>query len=225
VLGAAPEIRFGVFGASGSGKTVLLSTFFGRQQGPGWMDARGYSLFPESKNYQTLLEHYNRLTKAREFSEGNRNSAEYIFTFKLPDYPRGPLKICWYDYPGGWLTEPPDTTEEKERQKSLLRSLLRSHVGFLLFDGERVKEDSTSYIKHLLDIFRIEVHRQKSIMYNEGLESEGNYPKQWIFALTKADLFQAIPSVDEFIALFKNAQPNLNQNTRDWHTRGGGSTG
>ena len=101
------------------------------------------------------------------------------------------LRLAWHDYPGDWFEESPSSEEEAKRRVDTFRSLLRSDVALLLVDGQKLldyKGEEERYLKSLLTNFRQGVLRLKEdLLADEDRLVE--FPRIWIVALSKADLF------------------------------------
>lgn len=198
-----PRIReqhIALFGESGSGKTVLASSFFGPSQekssSNGLWDlvaddtGLGNRLY---KNYVGMRDHATAPAPTR-FA-----GTTYYFSVKLKSggnakakkRPFDILRLAWHDYPGEWFEESPSSEEEANRRVDTFRSLLRSDVALLLVDGQRLldyKGEEERYLKSLLTNFRQGLLQLKEdLLAGEGHLVE--FPRIWIIALSKADLF------------------------------------
>lgn len=180
------ELRIALFGQSGSGKTTFLSSFYGNQQLNSFQRSRGY--FLEADNISVgnqLLSRFHQMEDGN-FPLGTEDFSEFKFNFKITGIPKPGLQIIWYDYPGGWWErEPSDSSEEKIRNEALLK-ILNSHVGIIMVDGQKYMEKGKSYIKPLLEGFKFQISKLKASI--PASDEELKLPKQWITAITKADL-------------------------------------
>src|SRR5690349_6621801 len=143
-----PRIReqhIAVFGESGSGKTVLASSFFGPQQEKSSANelwdlvaddvSQGNRLY---KNYVGMRDHATAPPATRF------KATTYSFSVKLKgtsearakSRPFDVLRLAWHDYPGEWFEETPSSDEEARRRIETFRSLLRSDVALPLVDGQ-----------------------------------------------------------------------------------------
>jgi len=192
------EIRIAVFGENGCGKTTLLSSFYGKQKSRNQDQGKDYYLLANdtSKGYN-LLRNFYRMKDEGVFPEGTKEFSEYSFSFFVGEFEDPSLQIRWYDYPGGWLTRTPSDEEEMEEKIKCFSSLLESHIGILIVDGQKLLESGGVYIRTLFSQFFNEVMLQKQAMKKQGLEVQ-NYPDQWIIALSKADLFPPTYSAVDF---------------------------
>jgi hypothetical protein len=197
-----PRIReqhVAVFGESGSGKTVLASSFYGPSQEKASSNdlwdlvaddtGLGNRLY---KNYVGMRDHATAPAPTR-FA-----STTYYFSVKLKGAghakakkrPFDILRLGWHDYPGEWFEESPSSEQEANRRTDAFRSLLRSDVAVLLVDGQKLLDhegEEERYLKSLLTNFRQGLLQLKDDLLAEGLLEE--FPRIWIIALSKADLF------------------------------------
>jgi hypothetical protein len=198
-----PRIReqhIAVFGESGSGKTVLASSFFGPSQEKSSSNdlwdlvaddtGLGNRLY---KNYVGMRDHATAPAPTR-FA-----GTTYYFSVKLKGggyskakkRPFDTMRLGWHDYPGEWFEESPSSEEEANRRVDAFRSLLRSDVAILLVDGQKLldyKDEEERYLKSLLTNFRQGLLQLKEdLLAGEGRLHE--FPRIWIIALSKADLF------------------------------------
>ena len=198
-----PRIReqhIAVFGESGSGKTVLLSSFFGPSQEGSYSNELWDLVADDTGQGNRLYQNYLGMRDhARTPSLTRFAASTYYFTVKLRGgvnaaarkRPFDALRLAWHDYPGEWFTESPSSEEEAHRRVDTFRSLLRSDVAFLLVDGQRLldhKGEEERYLKSLLTNFRQGILRLKEdLLADEDRLVE--FPRIWIMALSKADLF------------------------------------
>jgi len=198
-----PRIReqhIAVFGESGSGKTVLASSFYGPSQEKSSSNdlwdlvaddtSLGTRLY---KNYLGMRDHATAPGPTR-FA-----GTTYYFSVKLKGggkakakkRPFDILRLAWHDYPGEWFEESPSSEGEANRRVDTFRSLLRSDVALLLVDGQKLldyKGEEERYLKSLLTNFRQGLLQLKEdLLAGEGRLDE--FPRIWIIALSKADLF------------------------------------
>ncbi len=107
------EQQIAVFGESGSGKTVLLSSFYGASQEPKYLRE---SLFHVVANDigqgSRLYKNYLGMRNSATLPETTRfNATSYSFAIKMRDAetnkskskPFDALRLVWHDYPGEWF--------------------------------------------------------------------------------------------------------------------------
>jgi hypothetical protein len=193
------EQHIAVFGESGSGKTVLLSSFFGpMQEGPYSNDL--WDLVAEDTSQgNRLYQNYVGMRDSATAPSQTRFAPEtFNFSVKLRGgdnaaerkRPFDALRLTWHDYPGEWFTESPSSAEEARRRVDTFRSLLCSDVAFLLVDGQKLLDhegEEERYLKSLFTNIRQGVLRlREDLLGDEDRLVE--FPRIWIVALSKADL-------------------------------------
>jgi hypothetical protein len=194
------EQHIAVFGESGSGKTVLVSSFFGPTQEGSYSNDLWDLVADDTGQGNRLYQNYLGMRDRATAPAPTRFAATtYYFSVKLKGgdnaatkkQPFDALRLAWHDYPGEWFEESPSTEEEANRRVDTFRSLLRSDVALLLVDGQKLldyKGEEERYLKSLLTNFRQGVLRLKDDLL--GAEDRlVEFPRIWIIALSKADLF------------------------------------
>ncbi|WP_243695143.1 ATP/GTP-binding protein [Agromyces protaetiae] len=199
------EQHIAVFGESGSGKTVLLSSFYGPTQEPGFAKENLYEVIAESASQGlTLHQNYLGMRNDARAPEPNRfRSHSYAFRVKPkvnPDsraqraQPVDNLRLVWHDYPGEWFEQDVEG-EEAQRRVDTFRSLLGSDVAFLLVDAQRLIDNvgqEERYLKSLFSNFRTGLVRLEDEILVGG-QPLVEFPRIWVVALSKADL---LPDLD-----------------------------
>ena len=195
------EQHVAVFGESGSGKTVLVSSFFGATQ-EGQFENDVWDLVADDAGQGNRL--YQNYLGMREYAKPPMATrfanTTYYFQVKLRSgdaaiekkRPFDVLRLAWHDYPGEWFDSSPESAEESRRRTDTFRSLLRSDVAVLLVDGQKLLDhvgEEERYLKALFGSFRQNLLRLKDDLLNEGRLVE--FPRIWVLALSKADLLES----------------------------------
>lgn len=193
-----------VFGESGSGKTVLLSSFYGATQDPSFIRENSYRVLADDTSQgHSLKQNYLRMRNEAAAPETTKFSAKpYSFTVKPKETndpaatkaakarPFSALRLVWHDYPGEWFTEEPGTDEEAARRIDTFRTLLKSDVALVLVDGQKLIEyagEEERYLKSLFWGIREGIDNLKDRILTDGMPL-ARFPRIWIVALSKADL-------------------------------------
>ena len=206
-----------MFGESGSGKTVLLSSFYGAAQDAatrvGSAAPQLYDLVADDTTQgDRLLKNYFRMENSAEVPAGNRFRAEpYRFTLSMRATPSAAerkalpfeaMQLVWHDYPGEWFERSVSGPEEERRRVDAFRALLVSDVALLMVDGQKLKEsagEEERYLKALFHTLRTGLVRLREDILEDGKELV-RFPRIWVLALSKADLLPEL-DVDRFKAL------------------------
>lgn len=217
------EQHIAVFGESGSGKTVLVSSFFGAANEPAYVRDRGFQLVAEDVGQgHRLLQNYYKMRSSAEVPPTNRFHADpYRFSLKLKgagsddkvkkSMPFDALSLVWHDYPGQWFEQDVSGAEEARRRVETFRSLLVSDIALLLVDGEKLLNNQGQeerYLNALFANFSNGLLTLKDDLLENG-KPLVNFPRIWMIALSKADLMPQM-TVSEFKALLiEKAAENL----------------
>jgi hypothetical protein len=204
----ALEQHIAVFGEGGSGKTVLLSSFYGATQEPQY---RKQSLF------HVVADNIGQGARLHRNYLGMKNSAQlpaatrftgtsYSFSIKLKDgsgtkamkdKPFDALRLVWHDYPGEWFEQDVSGPEEVQRRVDTFRSLLGSDVALLLVDAQRLLDNvgqEERYLKSLFANFLNGLLSLKDDLLEDG-QPLVEFPRIWVLGLSKSDL---LPDLDVF---------------------------
>ncbi|WP_185996251.1 ATP/GTP-binding protein [Nocardioides campestrisoli] len=200
------EQHIAVFGESGSGKTVMLSSFYGSEQEPLNIKKGAFNVVAENASQGTHLhQNYLGMKNSGTVPEATRFASttyRFILKFKgeteakrLKAKPFDALRLVWHDYPGEWFEQDVSGPEEERRRIDAFRALLGSHVALLLVDGQKFLEnvgEEERYLKSLLSNFR-----NSLVLLRDDLLEDGKplvtFPRIWVIALSKADL---LPDLD-----------------------------
>lgn len=195
------EQHVAVFGESGSGKTVLISSFFGGATEHKSSRNKPFKVVADDVGQgQRLLQNYYQMRSSAEVPQTNRFRAiPYGFSVTLKDrvdakaqktMPFDALRIVWHDYPGEWFEQEVSGPEEASRRVDTFRSLLASNVALLLIDGQKLLENAGQeerYLKTLFGNFSNGLMTLKDDLLPNG-KPLVEFPRIWIIALSKADL-------------------------------------
>lgn len=198
--------QIAVFGESGSGKTVLVSSFYGATQDPQQSKDKPFRVFADDASQGTSLnQNYLGMKNSAKVPQATRFAVDsYSFTFRLKDassaraekaMPFDALRLVWHDYPGEWFETRVVTPEELQRKVDTFRSLLGSDVALLLVDGQKLLDNSGEeerYLKSLFSNVRAELLRLKGDLLPGGKRLLV-FPRIWVLALSKSDL---LPEMD-----------------------------
>ncbi|MFC0681761.1 hypothetical protein ACFFGH_28350 [Lysobacter korlensis] len=204
------EQHIAVFGESGSGKTVLLSSFYGAAQERGNIVNAGFNLVAENPSQGThLSQNYLGMKRSGRVPEPNRFAAKsYAFSVKVKSRAQGraaddgrfdALRMVWHDYPGEWFEHDVSGVDEAQRRVDTFRNLLQSDVAFLMVDGQRLLDNDGEEERYLKSLFTnycngLLLLRDDLLIDGKPLDS---FPRIWIVALSKSDLLPDM-DVDEF---------------------------
>ena len=195
------EQNIAVFGESGSGKTVLLSSFYGATQEPSFQAESLYKVLADNTGQgHLLLQNYLRMRNRAQAPETTRFSATpYSFTLKMNTpgdgkvskaKPFDALRLVWHDYPGEWFEEEPSSDEEAARRIETFTTLLKSDVALVLVDGQKLLDhagEEEKYLKSMLWGLSAGLEKLKDDILADA-KPLAEFPRIWILALSKADL-------------------------------------
>lgn len=195
------EQHIALFGGSGSGKTVLVSSFYGAAQEQTFFKESLFNVIADDTGQgNRLRQNYLGMKNAATVPGPTRFAATpYSFKIKPKDHgdakaakarPFDALRLVWHDYPGEWFEEEPSSEGEAKRRLDTFRSLLRSDVALVLVDGQKLLDyagEEEKYLKSLFWGLRDGILRLKDELLDEG-EPLAEFPRIWIVAMSKADL-------------------------------------
>lgn len=199
------EQHIAVFGESGSGKTVMLSSFFGTFQEPWYSKDEPFRVVADDPGQgNRLLKMYLDMRESAVPPGLTRfRSTSHAFTLQMKSTdpkkrahrPFDAVRVVWHDYPGEWFEQGADGSEEERRRIDTFRSLLRSDVALLLVDAQKLRDNEGAeerYLKSLFGNLRNSLLSVKDDLLG-GDERLPEFPRIWMLALSKADL---LPGMD-----------------------------
>lgn len=217
------EQHIAVFGGSGSGKTVLLSSFFGSMRQSVQAGARRFSLVADSPAQGTeLLQRYYAMKEDGTLPGPNRYRADtYQFSLNLKapadgappkKSPFQAVRLVWHDYPGEWFEQDVSGATEAQRRVDLFRSLLVSDVALLLVDGQQLLNHAGEEERYLGTLFGSLTNTLLALK-DDLLQDEKQliqFPRIWVLGLSKADLLPEMTATRLSEIVTKTAGHHLN---------------
>lgn len=205
----AREQHIAVFGESGSGKTVLLSSFYGATQQPEYKKKSLFRVVADNATEGSrLIRNYVGMRDSAQLPDATHFSGKsYCFSVRLKSggdakaikaKPFDALRLVWHDYPGEWFEQDVNGTEA-QRRTDTFRKLLSSDVALLLVDGKKLLDNSgyeERYLKSLLTNVSNGLLSIKDDLLEDGKPLR-QFPRIWIIALSKSDLLPDL-SVSKF---------------------------
>lgn len=218
------EQHIAVFGGAGSGKTILLSSFYGTAQQEPYKDDHLFNVVADDTGQGTrLYQIYLQMKNAARVPQATRfSSTSYSFAIKLRNWadtkatknkPFDALKLVWHDYPGEWFEGSVTGAEESQRRIDGFRSLLSSDVAVLLVDGQRLVENAGQedrYLKALFNMYSNGLSALQTGLLKDG-KRLGKFPRIWVLALSKSDLLPDLKVADFRDLLIEKAAGDLNE--------------
>lgn len=217
------EQHIAVFGQSGSGKTVMVSSFYGATQEPEYLQESPFDVLAEStRQHHRLHQSYLGMKNKAQLPDATLFSAtSYSFSVRLKGKADAKarkartydsLQLVWHDYPGEWFEQDLNGTEA-QRRVDTFRKLLCSDVALLLVDGQRLLDhagEEKQYLKSLLGSFRHGLLSLKDDLLEDGKPLR-QFPRIWIMALSKSDLLPDMNVYKFRDLLIENVRPEIEQ--------------
>ncbi|MBM9837373.1 ATP/GTP-binding protein [Rhodococcus hoagii] len=188
-----------VFGESGSGKTVLVSSFYGRTQEGSFKNDLWDLVADKIGQGVRLYQNYLGMKNSAQTPLQTRfANTTYDFSVKLKTgdsdeeekRPFDELHLAWHDYPGEWFEDDPSSEEEAQRRIDTFRTLLSSDVALLLVDGQKLLDHRGEEERYLKSLFH-NINQSLAQLKDPLLGDNGRlieFPRIWILSLSKADL-------------------------------------
>lgn len=195
------EQHIAVFGESGSGKTVMLSSFYGSEQESENVRPGQFNLIAEDPGQGVQLhQNYLGMKKSAVAPDATKlASTAYRFALRfqgespssrLKGRPFEALRLVWHDYPGEWFEQDVSGATEAQRRIETFRHLLESQVALVLIDGAKLREYQGEEEKYLKSLFG-NLRNSLLLLKDELLDEQGRlvtFPRIWMITLSKADL-------------------------------------
>src|SRR5687767_14227836 len=114
-----------VFGESGSGKTVLISSFYGLMREKRTQERTRLDVVADDPGQgDRLFQNYLGMSRDGRVPPGNRfSSIPYSFTARLEHGPKSEkatnydgIQLVWHDYPGEWFQQSASGPVEERRR-------------------------------------------------------------------------------------------------------------
>lgn len=218
------EQQIAVFGESGSGKTVMLSSFYGATQENQYLKKNLFNIVADDIGQGNRLhQNYLGMRNSARLPAANRFAAtSYSFSVKLKDGPSAKankarpfdaLRLVWHDYPGEWFEQDVSGPEEAQRKVDTFKALLGSDVALLLVDGQRLLDNAGEegrYLKSLLTNFRNGLLSLKDDLMEDG-KRLAEFPRIWVMALSKSDLLPDLDVIEFRDLLIEKASDDIEE--------------
>lgn len=200
------EQHIAVFGESGSGKTVLLSSFYGAAQDNASIKRDGFAVIAEDPGQgHSLNSKYLGMKNSGTVPAPNKvSSTSFAFKVRVNHVDAttekfDALRLVWHDYPGEWFQQGVSGPEEEARRVDTFRALLQSDVAVLMVDSQRLLDHAGEEERYLRSLF---TNLSNGLLRIKGeLLTDGRplvqFPRIWVLALSKCDLMPEM-DVDAF---------------------------
>jgi hypothetical protein len=197
------EQHIAVFGESGSGKTVLVSSFYGSSREKPQGKPNLFSVVADKTSEGRFLHQtYLGMKGSAQLPLATRFASEsYSFSINMKaaedqKKENDSLRLVWHDYPGEWFEQDVNGSEAVRRVETF-RNLLGSDVALVLVDGQRLLDNAGAEERYLKALFTN--FANGLLVIKDDLLGDGKpllqFPRIWLFALSKSDL---LPDMDVF---------------------------
>lgn len=211
--------QMAVFGQSGSGKTVLLCSFYGSARGVMLHADNQFELNAKDDRHTTLISSYLGMKEDGKVPLLNRfKSNKTVFLLKQKGTPLKmasnveQLRLTWFDYPGEWFEGAATTDSERKDKAQTFRELLGADVALFLVDGQKLRDyegEEERYLRYLFDSFHSSLGEMQDDIFSNGGQLD-QFPRIWVIALSKADLWPEMCVSDFENLLNKKAANEIN---------------
>lgn len=198
--------QIAVFGQSGSGKTVLLSSFYGTAQNGEAGEPQLFELRAKDDRHNILMQIYLGMKEDSKAPAADRfDSKKTVFSLKQKGIrlneaaKASEVRLTWFDYPGEWFEGSATTDSERQDKARTFRNLLGADVALFLVDGQKLHDhagEEERYLRYLFSGFIESLNQVKDEILADGKQLK-QFPRNWVIALSKADLWPEL-SVQEF---------------------------
>lgn len=190
--------QIALFGQSGSGKTALLCSFYGAARDSTQSEGQLFELSAKDDRHTKLMKMYLGMKEDSLAPPQNRfESHKTVFSLKQKNIPikdaakSDQVNLTWHDYPGEWFEGGAVTDSEKQDKVETFRNLLGSDVALFLVDGQKLHDyanEEERYLSYLFDGFIENLNQIKDAILEDGKQLQ-QFPRIWVIALSKADLW------------------------------------
>ncbi|WP_241828363.1 TRAFAC clade GTPase domain-containing protein [Corynebacterium glutamicum] len=212
--------QIALFGQSGSGKTALLCSFYGTARESSQDDVKLFEISADDDRHTELMKLYLGMKDDSLFPPTNRfKSKNTVFSLKQKGVPikeagkADQVRVTWNDYPGEWFEGGTTTESEKQDKINTFRNLLGSDVALFLVDGQKLHDyadEEERYLRYLFDSFTESLNQIKEAILEDGTPLQ-QFPRIWVIALSKADLWPDLTVTEFENLLIKKAGNEINE--------------
>ncbi|WP_231107899.1 MULTISPECIES: ATP-binding protein [Corynebacterium] len=179
-----------------------------------------FEISAEDDRHTELMRLYLGMRDDSLFPPANRfESKNTVFSLKQKGVPikearkADQVRVTWNNYPGEWFEGGATTESEKQDKINTFRNLLGSDVALFLVDGQRLHDyadDEERYLTYLFDSFTESLSQIKEAILEDGTPLQ-QFPRIWVIALSKADLWPDLTVTEFENLLIKKAGNEINE--------------